>query len=291
MAFLCVDIGATNTVIGTGKQDFETVEKYSTRYFFENTDELVEAVVRESSHELEDLEHVAVAAAGPIDRAKGEFYPPNLSKESFNLREMLSGYGDVKMMNDATAAVAGEYYYGRNSAEDMIYLTISSGIGAGVIVDGEILEGWGGNLGEVGHMEIGKDGVKCGCGGCDHWEAYSAGDRMPLMAEQLFNRNYKDSREIFEKQEIGDRTAEKVIDKMQECNARGFENLINLFNPEVIWVGGAVAQNHFEKVVEEPFEKVEDGLMNQEPIVEENSLGEEAVVHGLKAACKGEFEL
>lgn len=127
--------------------------------------------------------------------------------------------------------------------------------------------------------------MKCGCGGCDHWEAYSAGNRMPLMAEQLFNRNYKDSREIFEKQERGDRTAEKVIEKMQEMQHPRIRKPGQPLQPEVIWVGDAVALNHFEKVVEQPLNDTE-GLMNRKPEVEKNSLGEEAVAHGLKAACK-----
>lgn len=291
MSFICIDVGATNTLVGVGVNDFEAIEKYSTQYFLENISAVVEAVVNETGQRSEDIDKVATAVAGPIDRGKGEFYPPNLPIEKVNLTGPLSRYGEVQIMNDATAAVAGEYFYGKKNAEDMLYITFSTGIGSGVVVDGNVLEGWAGNLGEIGHMCIGDQGLECGCGGMNHWEAYSSGEGMPKMAEELYDAEFDDSREIFAEYRQGNEKAVKTIEEMQRKNAEGFANVINLYNPEIIWIGGAVALNHFQTVVEEPLQEIDDQIVNSKPIVEKTTLGEETVLHGLKAACKEELNI
>jgi len=203
--------------------------------------------------------------------------------------EPLERFGKVTVVNDCTSAAAGEFYYGDLDSENMVYVTISSGIGAGAVIDGAVVEGWRGNFGELGHMVVGSHSLECGCGGTDHWEAYCSGNRMPRMAEETLGYSFRDSRQIFENYQEGDEKAEEVIEEMKRYNCIGFSNLVDIFNPEVVWVGGAVALNHYDVVVEDVLEDVESQTANDMPDFRKCSLGQEAVIRGLRAACNGKF--
>ncbi len=292
MTFLCVDIGGTNTLLGLGNGGFEVEKKIPSTEFLGNVEETVADVVSGSPHSMGDLEDVAIAAAGPVDHERGVFYPPNLFKDigldEVPLREPLEKFGDVEIVNDCTSAVIGEYCYG-NSRDNMLYLTISSGIGAGVILDGNVVEGHEGNLGEVGHMRVSDEDFDCGCGGKGHWEGFCSGNNLPRMARELYDTHYSDAREIFEARGNGDRTAKKVIERMNRYNTKAVADLIHVFNPELITMGGAVALNHPETILEPLRDSVSDQVINGVPEIELCQLEEKAVIHGLRAICNGEF--
>lgn len=288
MVFLCVDIGGTNTLIGAGNGGFEVVEKVKSQEFLEDIGECLENTF--SNQTLEKVDSVAVAAAGPIDREEGVFYPPNIpDMDEVQIKKPLEEFAEVKIVNDCASAVLGEYYYGEHNVENLLYVTISSGIGAGLIIDGHLAEGWNGNIGEVGHIEVGQDNMECGCGGTDHWEAYCSGNSLPWLAKRVTEDDYEDAREVFQKARKGDKNAEKVLEKMNEINAQAFSDLINLYNPEKIVLGGAVALNHPEVVVEPLEDAVEDQIINRKPDIELCALEEEAVIHGLRAVCNGKL--
>ncbi len=284
MCFLSIDIGATNTLIGYGDQEFDFIEKTKTEQFLNEIENFIENKL--TDEQLDNLEEVAVAVAGPMDREKGVFYPPNIEIDQVDIITPLEGFGDVKIVNDCTSAVLGEYTYGDHSTENLVYITISSGIGAGVIIDGNVLEGWNGNFGEVGHMEIGDRGLKCGCGEEDHWEAYCSGNSIPKLAEEVAGEEYGNALELFEEYYSGDEKAERAIDEINRYNAKAVTNIVNLYNPEKIVIGGAVALNHPEEVVQPLQNLIKDRTINEEPEIELCALGEHSVLHGLRASCR-----
>lgn len=288
MAFLCIDIGGTNTLIGVGNGDFELIQKIPSSEFLDNIENCLERILEDCK--TQQIDEVAVAAAGPMDREKGVFYPPNIDLDEVNLRTPLSEFGDLKIINDCTSAVLGEKYYGGHNVDDLVYVTISSGIGAGVIVDNNLIEGWNGNFGEIGHMKITDEPVKCGCGYEGHWEAFCSGNNLPEMAERLTGQPFSDAREVFDKAKEDDHEAEDAIQKMKKYNARGFANIVALFNPKKIVVGGAVALNHPEEVVEPLGKQVDDRSVNKTPEIELCSLGDRSVLHGLRAVCNGKYK-
>ncbi len=285
MGFLCIDIGGTNTLVGVGNGEFKVVEKYSSKQFLKDISSHIDQIIEETDTVIEK---VAVAAAGPMNKSEGVFYPPNMAIEKVNITEPLQRYGDVSIINDCTSAVLGEYHYGEHNCDDLVYVTISSGIGAGVVLHGNLIEGSDGNFGEVGHMKIADNGVSCGCGAKGHWEAYCSGNNLPKMAEKLTGKRFEDAREVFDKYREGCEDATKTIEKMKDYNARGFANLVNLYNPEKIVVGGAVALNHPDLVVEGLEEEVDVKTVNRSPKIETTSLEEQSVLHGLRAVCNGE---
>lgn len=292
MEFACVDIGGTNTLVGVGNDSFEIIEKVSTEAFLQDMAGSLERILDTSGHQLTDLNQIAFAAAGPIDREKGVFYPPNIDDmDAVQLREPIEDAGvDVKIVNDCNSAVLGEYVYGDTDVDDLVYLTISTGIGAGIIVDGTLVEGNNGNFGEIGHIIIDNNGRPCGCGGRDHWEAYCSGKNLPRMAHEVFGHDYEDARAIFDAYYNNDKDAAEIVDQMQEYNARGIANIINIFDPEHIAIGGGVALNHPNIVVDGLQKRIEQESVNGVPHIEAASLREEAVIHGLRAVCNGEHQ-
>ena len=290
MAFICIDIGGTNTLLGIGNGDFEIKKEMKTKKFLSNIKPNIKQVIEDSRHEENDFSQVLVAAGGPVDVEEGVFYPPNLENKEMkevDINDKLEPFGEVELINDCNSAVLGEYVYGEHKTENLIYVTISSGIGAGLILDGNLVEGFNGNIGEIGHMELGNQ-VKCGCGQKGHWEAYSSGNGMPKMAKTLYNLDFENSLEIFREYEKDSPDAKKVIEKMHEMNRKGFENLVNLYNPEKIVLGGAVALNHQKTIIEPLKNRLEGKTVNDTPEISKCSLGEEAVIHGLRAIANQE---
>ncbi|MFB6174441.1 MAG: ROK family protein [Candidatus Nanohalobium sp.] len=293
MAFLCVDIGGTNTLLGIGNGGFQVIEKFDTEKFLRDVNGKVNEALNDIDYSRDELEKVAVAAAGPIDREEKTFRPPNFSNSGLgevDLGEAFQDFGEIYVVNDGTAAVVGEYHYGDHDAENLVYVTISSGIGAGVILEGRVIEAWNGNFGEVGHMKINEEGPECGCGGTAHWEAYSSGDNLPEMAEELFDAQFNSALEIFRAYQDYSSVAEKVISKMHEANTIGVTNIANVFNPEKIVFGGAIPLNHTAMILEPLRNEVKRESINRPPEIELCDLEEYSVLHGLRAVCNGEFK-
>ncbi len=287
MAFLCIDIGGTNTLIGLGNGDFEEKNRMKSEDFLSDIESNITKVLETTDYSKEDIEDVAVAAAGPMDREKGVFYPPNLSDSSeldeIQLESSLEIFGDLQIINDCTAAVKGEYEYGKSS-ENMVYITISSGIGLGAIFNGDLVSGADGNFGEVGHMKVNGD-LECGCGGLGHWEAYSSGNRMLKMAEELFDKRFDSAIQLFEAYQNQDYKAELAVQKMKEVNSEALANIINLYNPDKIVFGGPVALNHYSILIEDIEEKVEEMAVNKMPEMVPAELEDQSVLYGLRTFC------
>lgn len=288
MDFACVDIGGTNTLIGVGNDDFRVIEKVESKTFLQDMNGALEHILSQEGYTLADVETVAIAAAGPVDRGNGVFYPPNIDIDAVQLREPFADItDDIHILNDCSSAVLGEYVYGDDDAESMVYLTISTGIGAGIVMNGELVEGRNGNAGEIGHIIIDDNGRRCSCGGRDHWEAYCSGSHLPSMAQDLFGHHFSDARAIFDAYRAGDDHARDVVERMQEYNVKGVANLVNIFDPELIAVGGGVALNHADIVVDGLQDRIAEESLNGVPKITTCSLREKAVIHGLRAVCNG----
>lgn len=287
MVYACIDIGGTNTLIGVGADDFTTIEKVSTARFLADIPGTVADTVGTAGYTPADVDDIGVAVAGPVDQDDGVFYPPNLDESAIDVITPLQQFGPVTMLNDCNAAVIGEHTYGDRSADDMVYVTISTGIGAGAVMNGDLVDGADGNFGEIGHIVVGNDGRPCGCGGTDHWEAYCGGAHLPGMAEDLFGHQFSDARAVFAAYRDGDHRAEQVIDRMQQYNTRGMASIVNIFDPELILVGGGIGQNHDDIIVDGLTDRLAAESVNGIPSIRCSSLGEHSVLHGLRAICTG----
>ncbi|MEF8873565.1 MAG: ROK family protein [Candidatus Thermoplasmatota archaeon] len=286
MAYLCLDLGATKTLVGILEKEFKSIERMETKSFLEAR----EKKIREWSRRG-DIDEVAIATAGPLGEEKKVIVPPNLPQNRIPIgKEFQTHFDKVEMINDCHAGALGEYVYGSSGVEDLIYLTISTGIGAGVIADGELIQGWNGNFAEVGHMKIAEHG-ECGCGALGHWEALCSGKNLPGLAESMTGESIDDTEQLFQEYRQGNENLEPLIEKVQEYNAIAISNLINLYNPESILIGGSVGLNQFDLIIEEENEIIERNAINEVPGIRKASLGDEAVLAGLKAICRGEKDI
>jgi len=202
--------------------------------------------------------------------------------------------GPVSLHNDATAGVIGERFHAETNPDDMVYLTISSGIGAGVVVDGTVLGGWDGNAGEVGHVTVDPAGaMRCGCGRRGHWEAYCAGENLPDYARHLHDGDETAlglEREGFEAADIfahadSDPLADRVLDRMTTWNVQGVATVVHAYAPLVVSVGGAVALNNPERVIGPLAERIEGEVLANVPEIRPSTLGQDVVVRGALASA------
>ncbi|MFP4001769.1 MAG: ROK family protein [Candidatus Natronoplasma sp.] len=279
MSSLCIDIGATKVLIGILNDDFEEIIEKYTEKFLHNIEKEIEIL----SNKV-DSERAFIAAAGPVDEEKGVIYPPNISKDKIHITKRFGSLFDQTILiNDCNAAVLGEYNYGIASVENLIYLSMSTGIGAGVIADGSLIRGSTNNFAEVGHMKIAEEG-KCGCGRIGHWEGLCSGKNIPKVAEKEIGEHFEGTKEVFEKYIEGDERVKAVLDRVIDYNSTAISNLINLYDPAHISIGGSMGLNQFDVLIDK--DKIKKEVIYNMPSIEKSSLGKEAVLYGLKSILK-----
>ncbi|MBP2146838.1 glucokinase [Methanofollis sp. W23] len=202
---------------------------------------------------------IGVASAGPLDLITGRIVSsPNIVFEEVPLVSPLTKrFGlPVRLLNDCRAGVLGERWRGgRADVDDLIYLTLSTGIGGGAVVGGRLLLGRDGNAGEVGHLFVDAEyALPCGCGHQGHWEAYASGTGMPRFFRAWLARQHIDlpsfdcssSQGILDAAARGDPLAGGFMDILGEINARALSDIIVAYSPEVIVLDGPIARAHGE---------------------------------------------
>lgn len=211
----------------------------------------------------EPIAGIGIAAPGPLDHKTGVIYtPPNLpSWRGVPLRDMMmQRFGlPVFVENDAHAAGLGEYLFGAGrGCSDMVYLTLSTGIGGGIINNGRIMEGASGTAGELGHMTVDWHGERCNCGNIGCLEAIASGIAIARQAnEALTSERGADLLAFLRTQQpemdvsaravaaaalAGVATAQAIIKRAAEAIGVGLVNIIHCINPEVIVLGGGLTQ-------------------------------------------------
>ncbi len=245
------------------------------------TFQAIQQALTKAEVSLEQIAGIGIAAPGPLNSYTGVVYdPPNLPGwKNVPVRELFRQEFHVPIFveNDANAAALGEYMFGAGrSSRDMVYMTISTGIGGGVITDGKILEGTSGTAAELGHMTIDWRGERCNCGniGCLERiasgtgiarhanDAIAQGQGNDLLAFALAHQpndqeNAKAStpedvaahspthvtaRTVALAAEAGIPLACRIIATAAEALGVGLVNIIHIFNPEKIILGGGVTQ-------------------------------------------------
>jgi glucokinase len=262
---LAVDLGGTNVrcsvVDSEGHLLFESRESSGAD---EGPDAVIRRIVRlvhaaADDQRLPDDVAIGVVAPGPLDpRAGVVLFSPNLAGwNDVPLRdrvEQATGRRAI-LANDANAAALGEYYFGAaKDVENMIYIGLGTGLGGGVIAEGKLIDGKRGMGGELGHTVISIHGPRCTCGSQGCLEAYCSGwaiardgaalvrsDRAPLI-KRFAGAGEIDARAVARAAEAGDADAAAVIENAGYALGVGFGSFINIFNPEMIVIGGGLAR-------------------------------------------------
>ena len=218
---------------------------------------------------------VGIATAGPLSAGKESICrSPNMPYAKIPLKAPLEAAFPcpVSILNDASAGAYYEYHSGTGKGcRNLVYLTISTGIGCGVIADGRLIEGAGGNAGEVGHFCVDTVyNLPCGCGGAGHWEAYASGSGMPRFFRAWCERNGKKGVSTSESgvtaeslcavARRGDEVAVTFFRELAVINGRGLSGIIAAYAPERIVVGGPVAAENPDIILAHAREYIDEYL-------------------------------
>ncbi|HET9069918.1 MAG TPA: ROK family protein [Amaricoccus sp.] len=188
---------------------------------------------------------VGVSAPGPLDTGRGVALrlPTLAGFTDFPLAEALARRLGlpVRLENDGIAACLAEWRLGAGQGrQNLVYVTLSTGIGGGVIADGRVLRGRMGLAGHVGHMTIVKDGALCPCGNRGCWEAYAAGPAFAARASARAGHPL-DAAAVFAAADAGDPLAQELVAEEADLVGVGLANLLHLYSPEIIVLGGGLA--------------------------------------------------
>lgn len=221
----------------------------------------VRGVLSKAGMTTEDIAGIGIGCPGPMNSKLGIVYnPPNFKGwNNVPLRQIFQDEFKVPVAigHDVKVAVLGEYTYGAGKgAEYLIYVTISSGIGAGLMFEGRILEGATGTAGEIGHASIDAFGTPCGCGSYGCFEVLSSGIALGRQATELVEKGQAESLRQYAESvgqslpyegkfvgkaaEAGDPVAKELIDRAATYMGVSIANLVNSFNPNIIVIGGGV---------------------------------------------------
>jgi glucokinase len=201
--------------------------------------------VAESDVGWPEIAAVGIGCGGPLDAERGVLLAPphlpgwhdvpvvHLAEQAYERSAILE--------NDASAAALGEYRYGAGAGTtNMVYLTLSTGVGGGVVVDGSLYRGASGNGGELGHVTIDWHGRPCkGCGRRGCLEAYVSGTSIAERAREA-GLAVVTAEEVSAAARAGDPVARQVWDETVEALACGLTSIVNLFEPELVVLGGGV---------------------------------------------------
>lgn len=263
--YIGIDLGGTNIVAGVVDENYNIISKASTktncpRPEKEIADDMARMAlqaVKNANLAINDIEWIGIGTPGIANSKTGIIeYSNNLGFKDTPMvkyiQETISK--PVFIENDANAAAYGEYVAGAaKGAKNAVCITLGTGVGGGIIIDGKIYSGSNFAGAEIGHTVIAVDGAQCSCGRKGCFEAYSSATGLIRMTkeamaehpESIMNKMTEEkgkvtARTSFDAMRLDDATAKEVVEKYIKYLAAGITNTINIFQPDVLCIGGGV---------------------------------------------------
>jgi len=265
-----LDIGGTNMVVGLipfeggeprGLMKGKTLPDRGGEDVVSRAGAMVHDSIRQVSEEMGgEVLGIGIGSPGPLDRDSGlVLETPNLGWRNFPLRDLVSQATGLPatLDNDANCATYGEWWQGAGKdARILVGLTLGTGIGGGLVIDGEIHHGASDAAGEFGHMTIDTTGRKCKCGNYGCLEAYASGPNIAARAveglaagvesvlSELVGGQTQDitAATVYEAVVLGDAFAEEVMKETAKVLGVGIANLVNALNPDAVVIAGGVTR-------------------------------------------------
>lgn len=261
-----IDLGGTNIVAAVVNDEYEMVGKAKTptatprspEEIFDDIAKVCKEAMAQAGVTIKDIYSVGMGTPGSVNTEGVIEFANNLNFVNVPAKEMLKerlGIDNVYVENDANCAALGEAYAGSgHGAKDFIAVTLGTGVGSGIIINGKIVAGVNNAGGECGHSVIVVDGEPCTCGRKGCWEAYASATALINQTKAAMEQ-YPDSvmhelvkendgkvngRTAFDAMRRGDIAGIKVVDQYVKYVACGLINLVNIFQPEIICIGGGI---------------------------------------------------
>ncbi len=263
-----IDLGGTNIAAGLVDENHKIIRKASVETkAYRPADDIVKDMALvckqlcdEQGISIDEVESVGIATPGTANTDTGVvIYANNLPFREYPIADKLKESLPVKKVliaNDADAAAYGEVVAGAGKGhKDFIMITLGTGVGGGIVINGKLYSGFNHAGGELGHMVIVHNGVHCSCGRNGCWEAYSSATALIRMTKEKMEA-CKDSamweyvggdiekvngRTSFDCMRKGDAAAKEVVDEYIAYLATGSANIINIFQPSVLAFGGGIS--------------------------------------------------
>jgi glucokinase len=307
-----VDVGATNLRVASGNDRGKILKRVEERtdkiHGPEGIGEQIIRLIRSLGLDVDNISGIGIGSLGPLDIKKGSILiGPNLPFNNVPLKEPLENVFQcpIRVLNDASSAVLGEKLFGAGKGTDnLCYVTISSGIGCGAVVDGKLLSGKDGNAHEMGHTVIDMEArLRCGCGRWGHWEAYCSGNNLHNYVRLWVEQNHEEdnlrisrlselsqgridklsAKTVFDCASQGDELSARILEDVGRLNAIGFANIISAYDPQLITVGGSVTLNNEDQVIVPIKKHLSKFSVNRPPEIKVTELGSDAGLYGALA--------
>jgi glucokinase len=268
-----VDLGGTNIVVGAlpvdgsrqiGMRTLPTHAELGAEGVVDRIAAMIENVIldvrKETGAERDDILGVGIGSPGPLDRERGVVVvTPNLGWRDYPLRDEISKRVGLQatLDNDANCATLGEWWIGAaKGGKNVVGMTLGTGIGGGLILDGQLYHGTSDVAGEIGHTSIDSTGRRCKCGNYGCLEAYCSGPAIAERAREALegeespgilslvdgNPSKITASTVYEAARLGDLVAREVVRETGRFLGTGLSNLINIFNPDIVVLAGGVTQ-------------------------------------------------
>ena len=305
-----VDLGGTNIAAGIVSDNGQVLVKKSLSTRPERGSAAVLADIAQLCKELAGevavpVRHVGIGVPGTVNPSKGIILlAPNINFKDISVSQEMPRLPDIPIFleNDANCAALGEAKFGAaGDSQNSITVTLGTGIGGGLIIDGKIYRGSFFGAGEVGHQTIRAGGNICGCGRRGCWEAYASASALIRQARYWQSRiltstiaemangdlDQITAKIIFDAAGQGDGLAREVVDEYINNLCVGLANLVNIFQPDVVVIGGGVS-GHGRGLIEAIECRMPDMVLNGNVFTKFviAQLGNDAGIVG--AACLGE---
>lgn len=260
-----IDLGGTNIVAAVVDENYKIVGQSKTPTAMpRSADEIFDDIAKVSKEAMEnakvtydEIEWVGLGTPGTVNAEGIIEYANNLGFDHVPAKQMLIdrlGEKPIYIANDANCAALGEAYAGcGHGSKNFVAVTLGTGVGSGVIIDGKVVTGVNNAGGECGHMVIVADGEPCTCGRHGCWEAYASATALinqtkkameeypdSIMHELAKEEGKVSGRTAFDAMRRGDVAGIKVVDKYIKYVACGIINIVNALQPEAICVGGGI---------------------------------------------------
>ncbi len=262
-----VDLGGTNIATGVIDENYKIIGrgKVKTRAprpaeaIFDSIKEAVDMAVVNAGINYDEITSIGIGTPGSVNKDTGAIeFSNNLKFHNVPAKAMLEERlkKPVYLENDANAAALGEAVAGcGHGVKNFVAVTLGTGVGSGIIIDGKIYRGSNFCGGEMGHMVINVDGIPCNCGRKGCWEKYASATALVSQAVEAMQGNKEsllwqtcdgdlnkvEGKTIFEALDMGDATAKAVVDRYNYYIAIGIANVINALQPEAVCVGGGIS--------------------------------------------------
>ena len=264
--YIGIDLGGTNIACGLVDESGKIIKEASTktlphREFHEIVKDmasLIKTVVSNAGYTVSDIKSIGIGSPGTIDNKNGIItYANNLNVDNAPVADMIQEYYNVpvNVENDANAAAYGEYIAEGNGSDSFLFVTLGTGVGGGIVINGKIYRGFNGAGAEIGHSIICKDGIPCTCGRNGCWEQYASVTALIRQTKEKMEKNphslmheiaakygHVNGRVAFDAARLGDDSGKLVVKNYLEYIGAGLADMLNIFQPELIVIGGGISK-------------------------------------------------